>query len=233
MTVGSRQLVGSGFTLTAIAASGPESFYGTTSGGSLYEYLFTGDTWTRELLAQSGYSSVRNLASPFGGLVFLARSDGSMDWAEQTSAGLDRHAKDPVDTQGWTQNNLSGVPGTCASSRATLAVDHAFRQLGKPYRWGAAGPDAFDCSGLTQSAWKAAGVTLARVSRDQYAMTQFRVPVSQRQPGDVLAFRDPVNHVAIYVGKGKMIEAPDVGIDVRLRDLRTEGLREHAIRPHR
>jgi cell wall-associated NlpC family hydrolase len=127
-------------------------------------------------------------------------------------------------------------PAAPTPSKARLAIDYATAQIGKPYQWGATGPGAFDCSGLTQRSWAAAGVSIARVSRDQYT-TLPKVPFSQAQPGDILAWSsntsDPsrIYHVALYIGDGKMIEAPSAGNPVRLTTVRTYGLMPSVARP--
>lgn len=97
---------------------------------------------------------------------------------------------------------------------ATAAIAEARRQLGKPYRWGAAGPDSFDCSGLTLWAWRAGGRSLPHSSRAQFAATS-RVPLSQIQPGDLVFYGTPIHHMGIYVGGGQMIEASQTGTPVR------------------
>ena len=97
---------------------------------------------------------------------------------------------------------------------AETAVAEAKRQLGKPYEWGAAGPDSFDCSGLTSWAWKAAGKSLSHSSRAQYSET-VRVPVEQVQLGDLVFYGEPIHHVGIYVGDGRMVEASETGTPVR------------------
>jgi resuscitation-promoting factor RpfA len=104
------------------------------------------------------------------------------------------------------------------STAAAKVVRFARAQLGKPYVLGAEGPYSFDCSGLTMRAWQAAGVTIPRTSQAQAAALQ-RVPVSQIQPGDLVIYRDGSGasrgHVAIYVGKNKIVEAPRPGASVR------------------
>ena len=90
-----------------------------------------------------------------------------------------------------------------------------------PYVWGAAGPTAFDCSGLVQWSLAQAGVAMPRVAADQ-ARTGPAVPVSRLAPGDLLFYHtDPtapgyISHVAIYLGKGLMIQAPEPGMDVQI-----------------
>jgi cell wall-associated NlpC family hydrolase len=98
------------------------------------------------------------------------------------------------------------------SGQGGKAVAFAYAQIGKPYEWGATGPNAFDCSGLAQAAWAAAGVSIPRTTYDQWAALP-HVSKSALEPGDLLYF-DGVGHVAIYVGGGYMIDAPRTGLDV-------------------
>ena len=97
-----------------------------------------------------------------------------------------------------------------------MAVDAALSQVGKPYRYGAAGPDSYDCSGLTMWAWAKAGVSLPHSSRMQYSVTD-RVSRADVRPGDLLFFGSPIHHVGMYVGDGQMVEAPYTGEYVRVR----------------
>ncbi|MEU7280282.1 NlpC/P60 family protein [Streptomyces sp. NPDC045431] len=99
--------------------------------------------------------------------------------------------------------------------RAAQAVAYAYGALGKPYVWGATGPSAFDCSGLTQAAWRSAGVSLPRTTYTQINAGQ-RVPRSALAPGDLVFFYSGVSHVGLYVGDGKMIHAPRPGAPVRI-----------------
>jgi cell wall-associated NlpC family hydrolase len=96
------------------------------------------------------------------------------------------------------------------SAAAQVAVDTALAQVGDPYVWGAGGPNAFDCSGLTQYAYSAAGVSLPHSSRSQAGMGQ-AVSSSDLQPGDLLFYYSPTSHVAMYVGNGKMVHASTSG----------------------
>jgi cell wall-associated NlpC family hydrolase len=100
---------------------------------------------------------------------------------------------------------------------ASAVIAFAQGQIGKPYVWGAAGPDTFDCSGLTLRAWAQAGVNLLHYTGFQWAQTR-RVPLSQLQPGDLVFYgADGPNshHVGLYVGNGVMINAPHTGALVR------------------
>jgi peptidoglycan DL-endopeptidase CwlO len=104
------------------------------------------------------------------------------------------------------------------SARVLKAVSTAYSELGKPYVWGATGPDDFDCSGLTQHVWAAAGVALPRTSEEQ-ADIGTDIPVSQIEPGDLVIYFAGRTHVAVYVGQGLVIHAPRPGSVVQFADL--------------
>lgn len=101
---------------------------------------------------------------------------------------------------------------------AGQAMTFALAQRGKPYVWGGAGPESYDCSGLTMAAYRSAGVALPHSSRAQSTMG-VPVPRSQLRPGDLVVFGSPVHHVGIYVGAGKMVNAPDFGQVVKVEPL--------------
>ncbi len=109
-------------------------------------------------------------------------------------------------------------PPAPASGRAAIALAWAARELGKPYVWAAAGPDAFDCSGLTMFVWGKAGVALPHLASAQMGIGT-PVARSQLQPGDLVFFYQPVEHVGIYVGNDMMIHAPTEGDVVRYASL--------------
>ncbi|SNR31053.1 C40 family peptidase [Blastococcus mobilis] len=102
-----------------------------------------------------------------------------------------------------------------ASSAAQTVVSTALAQKGKPYVWAGAGPNSYDCSGLTQRAFAAAGVKLPHSSRMQSKMG---APVSRNalRPGDLVFFYNPVSHVGIYIGNGQMVHAPRAGDVVKV-----------------
>jgi cell wall-associated NlpC family hydrolase len=101
-------------------------------------------------------------------------------------------------------------------STTSVALTWAFSELGKPYVWGATGPATFDCSGLTQYVWKAAGVTIPRVAADQDSWA-VPVPLDQLLPGDLVFFGNSyIHHVGIYIGDGLMINAPHTGTVVQV-----------------
>ncbi|MEW2634608.1 NlpC/P60 family protein [Streptomyces sp. NPDC048389] len=106
-------------------------------------------------------------------------------------------------------------PLRAPGSRAAQAVAHAYGALGKPYVWGATGPGSYDCSGLTQAAWRSAGVSLPRTTYTQINAGE-RIPRSRLAPGDLVFFYSGVTHVGLYIGGGKMIHAPRPGAPVRI-----------------
>ena len=111
----------------------------------------------------------------------------------------------------------AAVPAV-ASSKAAAVLRYAYAQLGKPYRYGAAGAQTFDCSGLTMRAWAAAGVAISHNAAAQYDSTK-HVARSALQPGDLVYFGRPIHHVGIYIGGGNFIEAPYTGADIRISNL--------------
>ncbi|WP_432023673.1 C40 family peptidase [Streptomyces parvus] len=109
------------------------------------------------------------------------------------------------------------------------AVAYAVRQIGKPYVWGAEGPDSFDCSGLTSQAWSAAGRTIPRTSQEQWKQLP-RVPVSALRPGDLVIYFPKATHVALYIGDGLVVQAPRPGAKVKVSPLASNPLLG-AVRP--
>jgi peptidoglycan DL-endopeptidase CwlO len=101
------------------------------------------------------------------------------------------------------------------SAQARAAVKFALAQVGKPYVYGAAGPDSYDCSGLTMTAYHAAGISLPHSAADQYNYGH-HVSGNELQPGDLMFFYQPIGHVTIYIGDGMMVSAPQSGEDVKV-----------------
>ncbi|WP_053691997.1 C40 family peptidase [Streptomyces sp. WM6372] len=120
-------------------------------------------------------------------------------------------ATTPPPPSGW--GHLPAVAG--GSTRAARAVAFAYGAIGKPYVWGATGPGSFDCSGLTQAAWRSAGVSLPRTTYTQINAGQ-RISRDQLAPGDLVFFYSGVTHVGMYIGNGQMIHAPRPGSTVRV-----------------
>ena len=126
---------------------------------------------------------------------------------EQASGGLG-----PVDPP----PSGSAADGRSTAAQGRTAVRYAQAQLGKPYEWGASGPDTFDCSGLTMMAWRQAGIRLDHYSASQYNQGT-HVSIADLRPGDLVFFAtntsdaSTIHHVGIYVGDGQMINAPETG----------------------
>ncbi|MFG2635542.1 NlpC/P60 family protein [Streptomyces sp. NPDC048362] len=102
-----------------------------------------------------------------------------------------------------------------SNGRAAAALSYAYAKLGSPYVWGATGPNAFDCSGLVQAAYRSAGISLPRTTYAQINAGR-RVSRSELQPGDLVFFYSGISHVGLYVGNGQMIHAPNPSAPVRL-----------------
>ncbi|MFF7642268.1 NlpC/P60 family protein [Streptomyces canus] len=120
------------------------------------------------------------------------------------------------------QESTSTAPDSSYATKAAKALAFARAQIGKPYVWGATGPDSYDCSGLTQAAWKAAGVDLPRVTYDQ-VNAGTTVSLADAQPGDLVFFYDDISHVGLYIGNGMMIHAPKPGAYVREESIYYDG----------
>ncbi len=122
-------------------------------------------------------------------------------------------AAQPSGPIGVTPEAVGAEPAS--NPQAQAAVEAALSQIGKPYQWGAAGPDTYDCSGLTMWAWAQAGVGLPHNSGMQYDATS-RVAWEDLEPGDLLFFGAPIHHVGMYIGNNQMVEAPYTGMQVRV-----------------
>ncbi|MFF6776031.1 NlpC/P60 family protein [Streptomyces sp. NPDC012637] len=109
------------------------------------------------------------------------------------------------------------------------ALRFAVRQIGKPYEWGAEGPETYDCSGLTQRAWAAAGRELPRTSQEQWAELP-RVPLDRLRPGDLVVYFPEATHVALYLGDGLVVHAPRPGARVKVSPIAANPLLG-AVRP--
>lgn len=122
----------------------------------------------------------------------------------------------PVSAQSVLRAKAAPVAGTSIAARA---VAYARSALGRPYVYGATGPRAFDCSGLTQAAWRAAGVSIPRTSGAQWA-SLVRVDASAVRAGDIVVYAG-AGHVALYIGGGQIIEAPRPGKAVQVAPWRS------------
>lgn len=149
-----------------------------------------------------------------------AEQQAEQQAAEQQAAGeRPSTSADEGTTSANGDDDGSQEPSPSARQSAQVAVDTALDQVGKPYQYGADGPDSYDCSGLTSYAWRAAGVDITRTSRSQWHATT-RVGRGELQPGDLVFFsRDGtpsgIGHVAMYIGDGDVVEASRSGVPVR------------------
>ena len=148
-----------------------------------------------------------------------ASSDGGPGNRVGPGGGIVRTPATSADTAGAVQRAVAAAP----TPQAAAAIRHAASRLGLPYTWGATGPNTFDCSGLTQWAYRQAGVSIPRTSRQQYAGLR-RVPVSELAAGDLLFYAngsDPgsIHHVGMYLGDGMMLHAPRTGDVVKVAAL--------------
>lgn len=117
------------------------------------------------------------------------------------------------------------TPSPAPRANASVAVEAALAQLGKPYQWGATGPNSFDCSGLMVYAWRQAGVTLPRTSASQFANLR-SVSRSELQPGDLVFAGSPrVHHVGMYIGSGQIVHSPRAGKPVETRSMERSDIR--------
>ncbi|MEU3409733.1 MULTISPECIES: C40 family peptidase [unclassified Streptomyces] len=124
-------------------------------------------------------------------------------------AQLEREAAKKAQTA-WLDTGVLKDAHDKASAPGEKAVAYATAQLGKPYVWGAEGPDSYDCSGLTSQAWAAAGHPVPRTSQEQWRQLP-HVDVEDMRPGDLVIYFDDASHVALYIGDGTIIHAPRPG----------------------
>ncbi|HTV11319.1 MAG TPA: NlpC/P60 family protein [Acidimicrobiales bacterium] len=145
------------------------------------------------------------------------RAQAEEEAAQQAAAAREAAAATTTTTSPPSSQSAEYVPPSVpgASSAAATAVAAAESRVGDPYVWGAAGPDAFDCSGLVMWAYDQAGVYLPHYSGAQFADTT-QIPMSDLEPGDLVFPADPGQHVAMYVGNGDIVQAPYTGADVQI-----------------
>jgi cell wall-associated NlpC family hydrolase len=135
-----------------------------------------------------------------------------------TAVGVTLSPLPALANTGTTTAAVAAAPVAAPTQAAQTAVDTALAQQGKPYVWGGAGPDSYDCSGLVQYAYAAAGIALPHSSNMQSTIGT-PVAYSDLQPGDLVFFYSPVSHVGIYIGNGQMVHASTYGQPVQVIDL--------------
>jgi peptidoglycan DL-endopeptidase CwlO len=155
--------------------------------------------------------------------------------AEETRASRDEEREDTASAPSTSGSSSAGstsgsssaaeAPAAAAAPASGVAgtvVATAMAQRGKPYVWAAGGPGSFDCSGLTQYAFRAAGISLPHSSKMQSQMGT-AVSRANLQPGDLVFFYSPVSHVGIYIGNGQMVHAPTSGDVVKVGTIDSMG----------
>jgi peptidoglycan DL-endopeptidase CwlO len=180
-----------------------------------------------------GWGTREQILDPrYASTTFYTRLRDVPNWQQMSlwqAAQSVQHSAFPQAYQQWAQLaaelvQQQGDGVTCVTPggpQVEQAIQFATAQLGKPYQWGATGPDAYDCSGLMLRAWQSAGVTLNRTSTEQWHNGD-PIPVSQAARGDLLfwsydATPSGVHHVAMYLGDGTIIEAQQAGVPVHIR----------------
>ncbi len=137
-------------------------------------------------------------------------------------AGLEKNLRVQQQKVDARATNASAVLEDLEAKRIAAlggpAVAYAKAQVGDSYVYGAAGPDAFDCSGLTMAAWSQAGVSLPHSSSAQYAAGQ-HISESELQPGDLVFYYSPISHVGMYIGNGQIVNALNPGSGVQISGL--------------
>ncbi|WP_262418138.1 C40 family peptidase [Streptomyces sp. SP2-10] len=154
---------------------------------------------------------------------------GSLAYPAAADAGLTPPPATGLTSTPPPATALAGapVPESPRTLRVSKAIAFARAQIGKPCVWGATGPDSYDCSSLTQAAWRAAGVVLPRAAHEQ-ALAGTPVTTTGIEPGDLILFFDDDRHVGLYVGGGMMVHAPGPGSTIREESIYGAG--EAAIR---
>ena len=170
-------------------------------------------------------------AVEFAGLTVLASLIVLAIMATPIAKTMSTYTGGMVDKILNTKDDISSGPSTLAdfstagapTKKAAAAVTYAMSQLGKPYVWGAQGPNAYDCSGLMYWAYGKAGVSMMRTSQTQFNSQPHVASKSQLKPGDLVYFNTEAGpgptHVGMYIGGGKMVQAPHTGDVVKVTSL--------------
>ncbi|MDT5029018.1 MAG: peptidoglycan DL-endopeptidase CwlO [Micromonosporaceae bacterium] len=164
------------------------------------------------------YASLRKLEdekarqeAELGGLAAQVEKDiAALKVLRNQIGTTSRHARTTLDARA-----ASAATPPPASGAGGRAVAFAYAQMGKPYQWGADGPGSYDCSGLTTAAWQTAGISLPHNAARQYSAVA-HISRGQLQPGDLVFYFSNIAHVAMYVGDGNVIHAPNTGDHVRV-----------------
>jgi cell wall-associated NlpC family hydrolase len=164
----------------------------------------------QQAAAAAAAAAIRDKAQKAKDQADQAKNDAELTQDQLAELGVDG---------GWDLPGLPVPAGTSAGAKA--AIEFARQQLGEPYVWAAAGPDAWDCSGLTMMAWQQGGIALPHYSAAQYQQTK-HISAAQLQPGDLVFWGtspNTIHHVALYIGNGQIIQAPKTGDVVKVSPL--------------
>ena len=229
---------GHGYWLVAsdggVFSFGDAGFHGSTGGVHLAQPII-GMTSTS---AGNGYwlAAADGGLFSFGGAHFSGSASGR-DRSGTVSVTPDGSGYDEVQRDGSVWSFAPGLAPSrqqisvpASASLAAAAVSAALSEVGKPYVYGAAGPNAFDCSGLAQYAYARTGVALPRNSAQQLDSGP-RVAAADLEPGDLVFFYPGATHVGIYLGNGTMVDAPHTGAAVRMDSIEYFGPVVGATRP--
>lgn len=209
-----------------------------TGNGYFGGLQFTPSTWAA--FGGKIYASRADLASKNQQIIIaekVLRSQGPGAWPVcSVKAGLARggpapRLAAPSAPKAAPRAVTKAVPRKSTTSQASMSAAYALAKIGLPYVYGATGPHAFDCSGLTQAAWHAAGVSIPRTAEAQWRGLRH---VSSPQVGDIIVYRGG-GHVGLYIGKGKIVEAPRPGASVRTAPWRSGWYASNftgIVRPH-
>lgn len=183
---------------------------------------FSAGTW--RAYGGTAYASRADLATKAQQILIAEKvlaAQGPGAWPVcSVRAGLSKGGPKPsVSVQSAPAKPKVTPPKSVSTGTAAKAVSYARAQLGKPYVYGATGPNSFDCSGLTLAAWRAAGVSIPRTSQAQWSGLTHISPSNVR-PGDIVVYKG-AGHVGLYIGGGKIIEASRPGAPVRIAPWRS------------
>ena len=222
------QYEGGGFATTgALLSSGSGTSYldklNTMSAVSAHTSMIVGDAAAAEHTATTQQRLARTLlaaASAKRNTLAARHATVERQVAKYTAllatlSAAQRAAYFSSSTRSLPLSAIQGMTFPDASARAVKAVRFALAQVGKPYVFGAAGPGAYDCSGLTMAAWAQGGVGLPHSAADQ-SNYGHHVALNALTPGDLLFMYQPIGHVTIYIGDGLMVSAPTEGEPVSI-----------------
>lgn len=157
-------------------------------------------------------------------------ADAATKAAGNVQAAKDKEAADKAAAAALAEQESSastpaastgGKASSASSSSAQAALNFAMAQIGKPYVYGASGPDSYDCSGLMMAAYASAGISIPRTSEAQQSSLS-SVSLSDLQPGDLVFFYGG-SHVGMYIGNGQVVHAPTSGDVVKISDMNSMG----------